>query len=273
MAQVFPDTSVYNLPCTGFDSHAHLVYPEIFEEIDLIIERATASGVKNIVQMYLSPESYYETRESFEKHKNVFFALGIHPLDVGERYSEEALNTVKHILTTDPRMKALGEIGLDFFKNTNPPDLQEKVLREQLAIAKEYNLPVAIHSRNAFEDTIRILDDMDFKDHPLIWHCFCGNKAQIDIINERAWYISVPASIGYPSNREARADIIHIPSDKLLIETDCPFLSPQGWRGKRNEPSLVVLTAKTIAECRQVPLEELWTECGNNARRIYRIED
>ncbi len=169
-------------------------------------------------------------------------------------------------------MKAVGEIGLDFYHEDNDPkEVQVKAFKEQLLLAKELDLPVVIHSRDAFEDTLEVLDEMNFKDYPLVWHCFCGNKSQIDELNQRGFYISVPGSITYPANKEARADIIHIPTDKLLIETDCPFLSPQGWRGQRNEPALVALVAQKIAECRDIAIDELWTKCGDNARRFFRI--
>ncbi len=271
MPQTFPDTTIYNLPKTGCDSHAHLTFPNILEELDVILQRAYDSGISHVGQIYLSTERYYETKHLFDNHPNVFFTIGIHPNDVEEKYHENSISDLKEIAKNDSRIKAFGEMGLDFYINKASHELQDKVFREQLALAKECDLPVIIHSREAFNETLAVLDDMNFKDYPLVWHCFCGNKAQIDELNARGWYISVPGAITYPANKEARADIIHIPSDKLMVETDCPFLSPQGWRGQRNEPSLTVITAKTIAECRQTPLDELWTTCGNNARKLFRI--
>ncbi len=272
MPQTFPNTLLYNLPKTGCDSHAHLIYPNIQEDLEEILERAYATGLSHIGQIFLSVERYYETKHLFDKHPNVFFTIGTHPNDISKKYTDNTIDEFRKIFKEDSRMKAVGEIGLDFYIENDSPEIQEKAFREQLALAKELDLPVVIHSREAFDATLAVLDDMDFANYPLVWHCFCGNKAQIDELNKRGWYISVPGAITYPANKEARADIIHIPADKLMIETDCPFLSPQGWRGQRNEPALVSLTAKVIAECRNVPLDDLWTQCGDNARRLFRIE-
>ncbi len=190
---------------------------------------------------------------------------------------------MRTIVKNDKRFKAIGETGLDFYtpavinpenaRDDVPKDLQEKAFRAHLELARECNLPVVIHSRDAFDETVKILDEMNFAGYPLIWHCFCGVKEQIDILNARSWYISVPGAITYPANKQAREDLKYIPADKLLIETDCPFLSPQGWRGKRNEPCLVSLVAKTIAECREEALDDLWTRSGDNARKVFGITE
>ncbi len=269
--QTFPDTVAYNLPKTGCDSHAHLIFPDSIGDLDVILKRAEETGLSNIGQIFLSPERYYETRELFAPYPQVFFTIGIHPNDVLTKYKENTIDTLRTIVKEDSNMKAIGETGLDFFKNEVPPALQEQAFRDQLILAKECALPVVIHSRDAFSETVRILDDLDFSDYPLIWHCFCGIREQIDILNERGWYISVPGAITYPANKQEREDLKYIPADKLLIETDAPFLSPQGWRGKRNESCLVAVTAAKIAECREVPLATLWTQSGNNARKVFRL--
>ncbi len=271
MPQDFPDTLAYNLPKTGCDSHAHLVYENMIEDFHDIVKRATETGIANIGQIFLSPESYYNNRENFLPYPQIFFTLGIHPNDILERYTENSIEKIREVVLNDNKFKAIGEIGLDYFKSEVPKDIQEKAFRAQLALAKELNLPIVIHSRDAFEDTIKVLDDMDFASYPLIWHCFCGEKAQIEEFNKRDWYVSVSGAITYPANKQARADLKYIPAHRLLIETDCPFLSPQGWRGKRNEPALVALSAKVIAENREVDLHSMWTECGDNARRAFNL--
>lgn len=272
MPQIFPDTILYNLPKTGCDSHAHLVYPTMLPDIEEIMERADKTGIAHIGQIYLSVESYSNTRNILEKYPQIFFTIGIHPLDALTKYTNNTINELREIFKKDTRMKAVGEIGLDFFKEENPPkEVQEKIFREQLLLAKEFNLPVVIHSRNAFYETLEILDDMNFKNYPLVWHCFCGNQSQINELNERDFYISVSSSITYPANKEARADLKYIPANRLLLETDCPFLSPQGWRGERNEPCLIAVSGKVIAENRQVPLDKMWTECGENAKEVFRL--
>ncbi len=273
MSKTFPDTLQYKLPKTGCDSHAHLVYEDSLADLEQILQRAYDTGIKNVGQIFLTAESYYKTRDLFDKHPDVFFTIAIHPNDLLINYHENTISTLREIVQSDSRFKAIGETGLDFYRNEVPKDLQIKAFKEHLLLARECKLPVVIHSREAFDETVEILDELDFANYPLIWHCFCGVKAQIDILNERSWYISVPGAITYPANKQAREDVKYIPADKLLIETDCPFLSPQGWRGKRNEPCLVALTAKTIAECRNEDLEELWTRSGDNARRVFGVKD
>ncbi len=272
MPQEFPDTLKYNLPKTGCDSHAHLVYENMIEDFHDIVERAFATGLSNIGQIFLSVESYYNNRENFLPYPEIFFTLGIHPNDILQKYQEDSIEKIREVILQDTKFKAVGEIGLDYFRSEVPKPLQEKAFRAQLALAKELNLPVVIHSREAFDDTIAILDDMEFQNYPLVWHCFCGERAQIEEFNKRDWYISVSGAITYPANKLARADLHYIPKDRLLIETDCPFLSPQGWRGQRNEPALVSLSASVIAEHRKVELSQMWTECGDNARRVFRLE-
>ncbi len=271
MPQVFPDTISLNLPKTGCDSHAHLVYSGMLEDLDPIMQRAEETGIAHIGQIFLSPQSYYDTRHLFDKYPNVFFTIAIHPNDINKRFTADTIAELKSIIQNDNRFKAVGETGLDYFKSEVPKDEQENAFRKQLELARELNLPVVIHSREAFYETIQVLDDMNFQNYPLVWHCFCSNKEHIDAIISRGWYISVSGAITYPANKEARADLKYIPKDKLLVETDCPFLSPQGWRGERNEPCLTAISAKVIAEHREEDLAELWTQCGENAKKVFRL--
>lgn len=270
MPPSFPDTLKYNLPKTGCDSHAHLTYPNMLEDLDTILERAYQTGIAHIGQIYLSIENYYETEALFAKHPQVFFTIGIHPNDV-ENYNDTTIEGLRAIINKDKRIKAIGEIGLDFYRNTVPIEDQKRIFRAQLTLAKECALPIVIHSRDSFHETLAILDDMNFQNYPLVWHCFCGNKAQIEELNARDYYIAVSTSITYPANKEARADLHFIPENRILIETDCPFLSPQGWRGQRNEPCLSALSAETIALHRNIELAKLWTDCGENAKKLFRL--
>ncbi len=147
MPQTFPDTISLNLPKTGCDSHAHLVYPGMLEDLDSIMERAEKTGLAHVGQIFLSPQSYYDTNKLFDKFPQVFFTIAIHPNDIDKRFQEGTIDELRKIIVNDGRFKAVGETGLDFFKSEVPREDQERAFKAQLLLARELNLPVVIHSR------------------------------------------------------------------------------------------------------------------------------
>ena len=138
-------------------------------------------------------------------------------------------------------------------------------------MAKELNLPVVIHSRDAFDDTLRILLDEGYSNLPLLWHCFDGDAEKAQTIVSHGWYISIPGSVTYKANTAMRESLHHIPKDKLMLETDCPYLSPEPWRGQTNEPALVVFTAECVANELNRDITELWLTCGKNAQDFFSL--
>ncbi len=260
----------FALPLGGVDSHAHLDLKKFDEDRDVIIARAKECGVSHIINIFLSPEAYAERKHYFEGHENIFFSLGIHPSD-GLKFSEQTLQAMHKHFLDDARLRAVGEIGLDFYWDDCPKDIQLEIFVAQLNLARELDKPVLIHSRDATDATIALLEKEGFVDYPLLWHCFGGNVAELKRIVHNGWYVSIPGAVTYPKNEELRAASAITPLDKLMLETDCPYLAPQEWRGQRNEPALTVFTAHCIAKAKNMDPAELWQHCGDNARRLFNI--
>ena len=258
------------LPLGGVDSHAHLDDPDFDPDREDVLARARAAGLANVGNVFLGPEDFVARRALFDKHPEVFFLLGIHPCD-GRNCTPESLAAVRAAFATEPRLRAVGEIGLDFHWQDCPRELQFKAFTEQLDLARELDVPVVIHCREAEDECLMTLEARGFAGYPLLWHCFGGGPALARRILDNGWHISVPGPATYPANAELRQAAATIPADRLLLETDSPYLSPIPWRGKRNEPALTVFTARTVAEARGVAPEELWLACGENARRFFKL--
>lgn len=261
-----------NMPLTGADSHAHLDlrhFPD--SELEALLERARAAGVASIGNVFLSVEAWEKGRARFAAHPGVFFILGIHPTDAME-YSPAVREGIKRAFSEDDRLRAVGEIGLDFYWKDCPPDVQIPAFIDQLRLARELGKPVVIHSRDAYEETVTILRNEGFHGYPLLWHCFGGTRDQAQYLVDAGWHLSVPGPVTYPANTALREALAVIPSDRLLAETDCPYLTPMPYRGKRNEPAYTVFTVAAMAEALGVPAPELWTRCGDNARRFFGLK-
>ena len=262
-----PDT--LGLPPTGADSHAHLDSEGLVERLPEVMERAHNAGLTNIGQVFLSPEAYLNHRDDFADYPGVFFLLGIHPCDA-QQCTGVTLKAMREAFAADARLRAVGEIGLDFYWKDCPPFIQEEAFRVQLALAGELGLPVAIHSRDAAKDSLRILEAEGFAGKPVLWHCFSGDAvAQLDRILANGWHISIPGPVTYPANADLREAVRRIPPDRLMVETDCPYLSPLPWRGKPNETAFSAFTAVAVAHERGMEPGELWTLCGDNTRRFF----
>lgn len=256
------------LPYTGVESHAHLDLPPFSSDIDEVLERAKKSGVRYICNVFLGHEAWKNNRQLFEKHNEVFFILGTHPSHI-DQCTEEELDAMRAAFAEDNRLRGIGEIGLDYYWDHFPRDAQKEIFIKQLHLAKELNTRVIIHSRDAAEDTIEVLEAEGFVDYPVLWHCFGGNTELAERIVQNGWYLSIPGTVTYPKNEEAREALKVIPLDRMLVETDCPYLTPVPYRGKRNEPAYTVFTAECIAKELGIEIEELWTTCGNNAIRFF----
>ena len=265
-------SSVPPLPRTGVDSHAHLDMPHFGTDLPAVLSRAAAAGLANIGNVFLGLGAWEQGKGLFADAPEVFFLLGIHPTDAMS-CSPETLAGMKDAFASDIRLRALGEIGLDFYWKTCPPDIQRSVFRAQLHLARALSLPVVIHSRDAYAATLAILRNENFTGRPLLWHCFGGNAEQAKELAGLGWHISIPGSVTFPANHALRDAVRGIPPDKLLVETDCPYLAPMPHRGKRNEPAYAAITAACIADILGMDAAELWTRCGDNARRFFGIEE
>ena len=255
-----------DLPPVGADSHAHLDGRDY--DVDEVLARARACGVRTVGNVFLGPAAYREGRGLFEGHPDVFFLLGVHPHDAA-KMTEDDLAGMREAFTADTRLRAVGEIGLDYYYDFSPREDQQRWFRRQLSLARELDQRVVIHCRDAEDDCLATLDSMGFGGRPLLWHCFGLGPDWARLIVERGWHISVPGTVTYARSQELREAVKIIPPDRLLLETDCPYLSPEPWRGKRNEPALLGFTAREIALLRGEDVRELWQRCGDNAREFF----
>jgi len=266
------------LPLAGVDSHAHLDLQDFDADREALLDQAIACGVARTGNVFLGPEAYRKNRHYFDQRPEVFFILGIHPGNA-DQCTPEGLHDMRQAFQTDTRLRALGEIGLDYYWDDHPRDLQQQVFRAQLDLARELGLPPVIHcrdkaeSRDAFADTLRELLDAGFSGRRLLWHCFGGDAAQAETILGHGWHISIPGPVSYAKNEALRSAVASIPLERLLLETDCPYLSAEPWRGKRNHPALLGFTAVSVAAAKNMPVENLWAATGANARAFFELEE
>lgn len=259
------------LPRAGVDSHAHLAGKEFDADREEVLARAAACGIARIGNIFLEPAAFAEQKRLFDEHPEVFFVLGIHPCE-GQTCDRAALDIMRQAFADDPRLRAVGEIGLDFHWDDCPKELQYQAFQQQLDLARELGKPVVIHCREAENETLSLLEAQGFAHYPLLWHCFGGAPALARRIIRNGWHISIPGPVSYPANAALREAVAVIPDDRLLLETDCPYLSPVPWRGQRNEPALTVFTVRHMAEARGVSPERLWRQCGDNALRFFGLD-
>lgn len=259
------------LPNTGVDSHAHLDSSQFDMDRPEVIHRAQQAGLAQICNVFLGPQDYMAHREYFADYPDIFYIMGIHPCD-GLKCTPQCLDDMQKYFSSDARLRAIGEIGLDFHWDDCPKELQMRAFAMQMELAKKIGLPVVIHCREAEAECLALLEGGGFSGYPLLWHCFGGDSALAARIVRNGWYISVPGPVTYPANTSLREAVKKIPEERLLLETDCPYLSPVPWRGVRNEPSYIVFTAHAVAEARGMPADELWQICGNNSRHFFGID-
>lgn len=260
----------FNLPPVGVETHAHLDFPEFAEDLDPVLQRAARTGIAWIGNIFLSVDAYRTHAPLLSQKTGLFFTLGVHPHEA-VTVDEIVLAEMEQVFRGDGNLRAVGEIGLDFYWNRSPRDVQIKVFRDQLALTRDLGLPVVIHSREAEEETLRILQDMGFKERQLLWHCFGGGPDLAAKILAQGWHVSIPGTVTFPKNTALREAVAEIPLSRMVLETDCPFLTPHPFRGKRNEPARMAYTAAEIAKLRGEALERIWTECATTAGKFFSL--
>lgn len=256
----------------GVDSHAHLDGEEFDQDREDVLWRAKKAGLSFVLNVFLNPRIFSARKELFSNHPEVYYILGMHPCDVTDFIEDDtAFQMLEEAFAKEERLRALGEIGLDYYWSTETKELQWELFEKELALAKKLQKPVVIHCRDAEADCLAMLESHGFRDYPLLWHCFGGDKTLVMRLLGNGWYISVPGPVTYPANSHVREAVALIPKDRLLFETDAPYLSPLPWRGRRNEPAYTVFTVRALADARGEDAEELWKQCGENARRFFSL--
>lgn len=251
------------------DSHAHLEMPEFKKDLKEVLQRAKASRVEYIITVGTEKKGWKATLDIAESNSMVYAILGVHPHHAKE-IDEQTYPLLKQ-LCQNGKVRALGEIGLDFFRNLSPREIQLKRFREQIELAQELNLPIVIHDREAHQETLEVLRSQKAEKCGGIIHCFSGDYEMATACIDMGFYISIPGSITFKNAEKLREVVRRIPLHSLLIETDAPFLTPEPFRGKRNEPSYVTYTAQKIAEIKKVPFEKVAEMTVENTLKVYRL--
>ncbi len=250
------------------DSHCHLDFPDFSSELDAVVDRARGAGIGRIVTISTRVKRHAQVLAIAERFADVFCSVGTHPhnaheeLDIG---SEQLAEIAKH-----PKVVAIGEAGLDYHYDNSPREAQEKGFRAHIAAARQTGLPLVIHSREADDDMARILEEESGKGaFPAVLHCFTGGRDLAMRAVTLGHYVSFTGILTFKNSQNLRDIAKDLPTDRVLVETDAPYLAPQPYRGKRCEPSYVVETAKMLAQTRGVNADEIARQTSENFFRLF----
>ena len=248
------------------DTHTHLQVSQYNIDRDAVLKRAHEAGVETILIIGIDLETSLSAIELADKHENLYATVGMHPHDA-KKLTPDVLKTFRELLN-HPKVIALGEIGLDYYRNLSPPDVQKDAFEKQLNLAEEMEMPIVIHNRDAYKDILPILESRQGQIQGVL-HCFTGDIELMERSVEIGFHIGIGGIVTYPNAKEMQAVASKVPSDRLLIETDCPWLTPQFRRGKRNEPSYVRAVAEKIAELRNTSIETIGEITTNNFKTLF----
>lgn len=254
-----------------FDTHVHLNAWQFKEDREETIQRAFDAGVEYMVVVGFDHETIPLAIEIAEAYDTIYVAVGWHPVDAIDMTDRE-LSWIEE-LSKHPKVVAIGEMGLDYHWDKSPKDVQVEVFRKQIRLAKKLNMPIIIHNREATEDIIQILDEEDAKTVGGIMHCYNDSVDYIKQCLDMNFYISLGGPVTFKNATHPKEVAKAVPFDRLLIETDAPYLAPHPKRGKRNEPAYVKLVAEKIAELRGISFEEVADQTTKNAFHVFGINE
>ena len=257
------------------DSHAHIDGSEFDADRDEVIARARDAGIVAILDVGTGDPhsgSFERAIELAEKHNDIYASIGVHPHDA-RLFDERAEEKIRLLVQQSKRVIAWGEIGLDYHYDNSPREVQREVFRRQLRLARKSGLPVVIHSREAEDDTSSILrEELTDYDRAGVMHCFGGSLTMAQSAIELGFYISFAGVLTFKNARDLREVARKVPLDRLLIETDCPYLTPVPFRGRRNEPARVVEVARVLAELHGLENQEMGLITSGNFARLFQVE-
>ena len=256
-------------PFPIIDSHAHLDYPKIVEQLDEVIKRAGDAGVKKIIAIGVKLSKSSDVQSIAEHYENVFFSAGIHPHEATSELDACNLEAIVKA-ATHPKCVAIGESGLDYFYDHAPRQAQQDSFRVQIEAARKLNVPIIIHSRDADEDMASIIEE-EFIKAPFkgVLHCFSSGEALAMRAIDIGFFISFSGILTFPRSTQLREIASKIPLDRVLVETDAPFLAPAPFRGKTNEPAFTVYTLKILSEALSKPVDEMAKLTYENTLRLF----
>ncbi len=254
------------------DTHCHLDMDAYAEDLDEVLQRAYHHNVRTIISIGIDIESSITAINLAHKYEMVFATIGIHPHDV-DNITDTTLSMVADLgQKNKEQVVGYGEIGLDYVKKYASPENQRRQFRNQLSLARDLQLPVIIHDRDAHEDTLTILKESGSLRSGGIMHCFSGDIRFARQVLDLGLHISIPGTVTFKNADLLKEVAQHIPLSSLLLETDGPFLTPHPFRGKRNEPLYVLYTAEEIAKLRDIPLAQLAEQTSRNAVKLFGLD-
>ncbi|MDD5005278.1 MAG: TatD family hydrolase [Candidatus Omnitrophica bacterium] len=259
------------------DTHCHLDFPQFDNDRETVIQRAKDNQIDYLINVGSSIESSFRARDLAEKFDNIFFSFGLHP-HYADKFDKDTLNSTKDAgkledLLKSKKLVAIGEVGLDYYRNLSEKEKQKQVFREFIGLAKRLNLPLVIHCRESQSDTYGILHDELKNFSRIVFHCFSGPEDFLDKCLEQNAMFSFAANITYPKAVKLKELAKKIPWEKIMLETDSPFLAPQKFRGQRNEPSYVHFVAQELALIKNVTLQEISDITTQNAKRFFKLDE
>ena len=251
-----------------FDTHAHMDDRAFDEDRKELLENLFNQGIQLLMNPGCSLASSYNTDKLSREYDYIYAAVGSHP-DVADEVNEEVLEEYRKLCKLNPKIKAIGEIGLDYHYEDIPREIQLKAFRMQMELARELGLPVIVHERDAHEDGMKVVDE--FPDVTGVFHCYSGSAEMAKELVKRGWYIGFTGVLTFKNARKAVEVASAIPLDRIVLETDCPYMSPEPFRGKRNDPGKLYRMAEKLAEIRGLTLEEIHRITVENGKRLYRL--
>ena len=251
-----------------FDTHAHMDDQAFDTDREELLKALPEQGIALLMNPGCSLASSYNTSRLAQEYDYIYAAVGSHP-DVADEVNEAVLEEYRKLCKLNPKIKAIGEIGLDYYYDDIPRESQLRAFRLQMELAKELNLPVIVHERDAHEDGMKIV--REFPEVKGVFHCYSGSAEMARELVKLGWYIGFTGVLTFKNARKAVEVSASIPLDRIVLETDCPYMSPEPFRGKRNDPSRLYRMAEKLAEIRGLTLEEIHQITTENGKRLYCI--
>jgi len=252
-----------------FDTHAHMDDHAFEEDREALLKSFPEQGLALVVNPGCSLESSRNVDALTREYDFLYGAVGSHP-DVADEVDETVLEEYRALCKQNEKIKAIGEIGLDYHYEDIPREIQQHAFRLQMELARELDLPVIVHERDAHEDGMKIVSE--FPEVTGVFHCYSGSWEMAKWLIDRGWYIGFTGVLTFKNARKAIDVASRIPLDRIVLETDCPYMSPEPFRGRRNDPGKLYRMAERLAEIRNVSLEEIHAVTTENGKRLYRIE-
>ena len=252
-----------------FDTHAHMDDPSFDADREALLASLPEQGIGLVMNPGCSLEASRNASDLSRKYDYIYAAVGSHP-DAADEVNEEVLEAYRMLCKQNSKIKAIGEIGLDYHYEDIPREIQQKAFRMQMQLARELDLPVIVHEREAHEDGMKIVEE--FPEVKGVFHCYSGSAEMAKVLVKKGWYIGFTGVLTFKNARKAVEVAASIPLDRIVLETDCPYMSPEPFRGKRNDPGKLYRMAEKLAEIRGLTVEEVRKITMENGKRLYRID-